>query len=60
MIIVVFREIAITPDYTFLTLLPAPDNLKHFSVVISDLIDLYSNYYEVRPKRFKLINDFSK
>lgn len=54
-----FKELTVTPDYTFLTLLPAPDDLGHFSVVISELIDLHANYYEVHPKRFKLINDFS-
>ena len=54
-----FKELTVTPDYTFLTLLPAPDDLGHFSVVISELIDLHASYYEVRPKRFKLINDFS-
>lgn len=59
MIIMTFKEIIVTPDYAFLTLLPAPDNLGHFSVVISELIDLYANYYEVRPKRFNLINDYS-
>lgn len=59
LIILNFDEIIATPDYTFLTLSPAPDNLGHFSVAISELIALHVHYYAVRPNHFKLINDYS-
>lgn len=54
-----FQEIVSTPNYTFSTLLHAPVNLGHFSVVISELIDLHTHYYGIHPNRFKLINDYS-